>query len=157
MDTESDCTNTPPYSPVKAEIASSNLVGVANLIDEYGENKGGKMTRQLARQSITLDELETLRADNPHLLSGADQLMELVQEKLNDDLITLYDAEIEFGIIPSTLKSWMERHPDKLSPKKKINNYSSKGGRPRILISRSELQSFLENKRGRGRPSKVAV
>ena len=110
MDTESDCTP-PPHN-------------------RYVENKGGKMTRQLARQSITLDELETLRGNNPHLL---------------------------FGVKATTINSWMARHPDKLSPKKKIHNYSSKGGRPRILISRSELQSFLEIKRANGRPRKIAV
>ena len=112
------------------------------------------MNRQLARQSITVDELETLLEQNPNV--SADEFMELVQEKLNDDLITLYDAEIEFGIKATTINSWMTRHPDKLSPKKKINNYSSKGGRPRILISRSELKSFLTIKRPNGRPKNLS-
>ena len=152
MDTESDCTNTPPYSPVKAEIASSNLVGVANLIHEYGEIKGGKMTRQLARQSITLDELETLRADNPHLLSGADQLMELVQEKLNDDLITLKDAEEMFGKNTNTLSSYITR--GKIQVKKYMNHPSGRG-RPLVLISYSELASYLSTKPKRGRPISV--
>lgn len=153
MDTESDCTNTPPYSPVKAEIASSNLVGVANLIDEYGEIKGGKMTRQLARQSITLDELETLRANNPHLLSGADQLMELVQEKLNDDLITLKDAEQMFGKNMNTLASYIKR--GKIQVRKYMNQPAGGRGRPLVLISYSELSNYLSTEPKRGRPISI--
>lgn len=148
-----DCINTLPFSPVKAEIASSNLVGVANLIEEYGEIKGGKMARQSAREYITLDAIKTICESHPNATPG--EIMQLVSQKVSEDLITTADACDAYNLNQSTIASWIMR--GHISIKKIVPN-SKSTGRPTNLLSRKELESYITNRPGRGRPKKpVAV
>jgi len=131
-------------SPVKAEIASSNLVGVANI---------SEVTRML-REIVDAMRLEHIDVDTVFdILNSAQDLeeaRELLDRKVNIELLTLREAAEYSGITYGTIANWASEGRLPRIGKRKV----TKGlGRAEVLVSKNDLDDILANPPRAGRQS----
>jgi len=109
-------------------------------------------SRLFSDRSITLLELKNILVTNP--TARGVKIMQLVQEQILSDSITIRNACSEYQLADSTIATWLKLghiKSQQVIPNPKGN------GRPVHLISKTELESFLKIKPKRGRPKKNRI
>jgi len=132
------------YSPVKAEIASSNLVGVANI---------SEVTRML-REIVEAMRLEHIDVDVVFdILNSAhnlDEARELLDKKVNIELLTLREAAEYSGITYGTIANWCSEGRLPRIGKRKVKKDR---GRAEVLVSKNDLDDIMAHPPRAGRQS----
>ncbi len=139
-------------SPVKAEIASSNLVGVANDGGINLELGGLNMARHSGRESILIDELKYIIEQNSDITG--EELMSKVIEKIDSDKVDMQVASDIYNIPYSTISDWLQA--GHIREYGRVANGKGTGANKK-LVSLKEVETWKETRPRRGRPSRKSA
>ena len=136
------CTSS-SFVPVKAEIASSNLVGVATLVEKGDIDKMLKeIESALKMEHISVDDVRNIL----HNADSISQALVMLEEKATIELMTINEAAEYSGICYGTLGNWIAEGKLKRYGKQAVPR-----GRPKVLISKEEIDYLVANPPKAGR------
>jgi len=138
------CTSS-SFVPVKAEIASSNLVGVATLVEKGDIDKMLKeIESALKMEHISVDDVRHIL----HNAGSISQALVMLEDYTTIELMTITEAE-EYSngrFCYGTIANWISEGKLQKRGKRSVPR-----GRPKVLIARQDMDNFIKNPPKQGR------